>query len=120
MDITAKIVFIAIVVGLLTFFIWLTRTLAREQPLKIGPSPAVFVERDLARRRTAPKLGWNWWAFFLGPLWFLAEGLWVHALILTLLIGLSAGLLLPFTMLYSATKAAEILEDARLARHSFY
>ncbi len=120
MDITATIVFIAILIGLLVFFIWLTRTLAREQPLKVGPSPAVFVEQDLARRRTPPKLGWNWWAFFLGPLWFLAEGLWVHALILTLLIGLTAGLLLPFVMVYSALKADELLEDARLARHSFY
>jgi hypothetical protein len=120
MDITGTVVLILILVGLLTFFIWVTQALAHTQPLKIGPSPSVFVEQDLARRRTPPKLGWNWWAFFLGPLWFLAEGLWVQALILITLLGLSAGILLPFIMLYSGAKAAETLEDARLARHSFY
>ena len=113
-------VLILILVGLLTFFIWLLQALAHTQPLKVGPSPAIFVEHDLARRQTPPKLGWNWWAFFLGPIWFLAEGLWAYALILITLLGLSAGLLLPFVMLYSGAKAPEILEDMRLARHTFY
>jgi hypothetical protein len=120
MEITAWAVLILILVGLLAFFIWLTQALAHTQPLKVGSSPAVFVEHDLTRRRTPPKLGWNWWAFFLGPVWFLAEGLWVQALILITLLGLSAGMLLPFVMLYSGAKAAETLEDNRLARHSFY
>ncbi len=120
MDIAASVVFVLILVGLLAFFIWLTQVLTHSQPLKVGPSPAVFVERDLRRRSTPPKLGWNWWAFFLGPIWFLVEGLWVHAIILLILVGFSAGILLPFAMIYSGTKANETLEDSRLARHSFY
>jgi hypothetical protein len=117
---TARIVFVLILFGLLVLFMWLTRALAAYQPLKVGVSPPAFVERDLRSHRTPPKLGWNWWAFFLGPIWYIAEGLWVHAIILILLIGLSGGILLPFTMIYSGAKATETLEDSRLARHSFY
>jgi hypothetical protein len=120
MDITSAIVFVLIIIGLLTFFLWLTRTLPSSQPLKVGPPPPVYVERDLSHHVTPPKLGWNWWAFFLGPFWYLAEGLWAHAIILVLLVGLSAGILLPFVMLYAGAKANETLEDARLARHSVY
>lgn len=120
MGLTGGIVFILVLFGLLTFFVWLTRALPAHQPLKVGASPAVFVGRDLGHRATPPKLGWNWWAFFLGPIWFLAEGLWAHAIILILLIGLSGGILLPFAMLYSGAKANETLTDFRLARHSFY
>ncbi len=120
MDLTSLIVFVLIVIGLLTFFIWLTRTLPSYQPLKVGPPPPVYVERDLSHRITPPKLGWNWWAFFLGPIWYLAEGLWVYAIILVLLVGLSAGILLPFVMLYAGAKANETLADAHLARDSFY
>ena len=119
-DLTAGIVFVLIVIGLLTFFIWLTRTLPSYQPLKVGPPPPIFVERDLSGRITPPKLGWNWWAFFLGPIWYLAEGLWVYAIILVLLVGLSGGILLPFAMIYAGAKANEALADARLARHSVY
>jgi uncharacterized protein DUF2628 len=119
-DIISLIVFVLIVFGLLIFFIWLTRTLPAYQPLKVGPPPPVYVERDLSHHVTPPKLGWNWWAFFLGPIWFLAEGLWVHAIILVLLIGLSAGILLPFAMLYSGAKAEETRKDAKLARLSVY
>ncbi len=120
MELTGSIIFLCILFGLLVFFVWLTRALSAYQPLKIGPTPGVFVERDLRRSTTPPKLGWNWWAFFLGPVWFLAEGLWMHAIILILLIGLSGGILLPFTMLYSGAKANETLVDFRLARLSFY
>ncbi len=120
MDITSLTVFGIIVIGLVVFFIWLTRTLPAFQPLKVGPPPPVYVARDLSRHVTPPKLGWNWWAFFLGPIWFLAEGLWVHAIILTVLVGLSGGILLPFVMLYSGAKAEETRADARLARDSYY
>ena len=78
------------------------------------------VARDVLGHRTPPKLGWNWWAFFLGPIWFVAEGIWFHAIILILLIALSGGVLLPFAMVYSAVKSREILEDRRIARHTFY
>ena len=120
MDLTAKIVLVIMLFGLLVVFIWLTRTLPSYQPLKVGPPPPIFVERDLSGHITPPKLGWNWWAFFLGPIWYLAEGLWVHAIILTLLIGLSGGILWPFAAVYAAAKANETLVDFRLARHSFY
>jgi len=117
---TGGIVFLLVLFGLLVFFVWLTRALSAYQPLKVGPVPSVYVERDLHLYTTPPKLGWNWWAFFLGPIWFLAEGLWIYAIILTLLVGLSGGILLPFAMLYSGAKATEALVDFRLARHSFY
>lgn len=120
MPVTPFIVFLLILGGLLAFFIWLTRALSHTQPLKVGASPAIFVERDLRTRRTPPKLGWNWWAFFLGPVWYLSEGLWVYASILITLLWLSGGILLPFVMIYSGTKANETLEDFRLARHSIY
>lgn len=120
MPVTQSIVFLLILGGLLAFFIWLTRALRYTQPLKVGASPAIFVERDLRAHRTPPKLGWNWWAFFLGPIWYLAEGLWVYASILITLLWLSGGILLPFVMLYSGTKATETLADFRLARHSVY
>ncbi len=120
MELTATIVFVLILFGLLVFFVWLTRALTAYQPLRVGASPAVFVGRDLGRRQTPPKLGWNWWAFVLGPVWFVAEGLWVHGIILLTLVGLSGGILLPFVMLYSGAKANETLQDFRLAKHSFY
>jgi hypothetical protein len=119
-QLTSTIVLLLIIIGLLGFFVWLTQALTSYQPLKVGPSPAVAVARDLRHRRTPPKLGWNWWAFFLGPIWFLSEGLWVHAIILVTLIGLSGGILLPFTMVYSGAKANETLQDFRLARHGYY
>lgn len=120
MGLTGSIVLILIVLGVLVLFAWIARTVPAYQPVKIGPSPAPFVANDLERRVTPPKLGWNWWAFFLGPIWFLFEGFWVQAIILLLLIGLSGGILLPFVMVYSGAKANETLVDFRLARHSFY
>ncbi len=120
MGLTASIVFIIVLFGLLVFFIWVARTVPAHQPIRIGTSPAVAVARDLEGHVTPPKLGWNWWAFFLGPIWFLFEGLWVQAIILLSLIGLSGGILLPLVMIYSGAKAHETLVDFRLARHSFY
>lgn len=121
MDLTSAVVFLLILFGLLVLFIWLARSRPAYQPVRVGvTSPAEFVETDLSHHRTPPKLGWNWWAFGLGPIWFLAEGMWAYAIILALLIGLSAGILLPFTMLYAGAKANEALADFRLVRHNFY
>jgi len=118
---SAVAVFAIILFGLLVFFVWLTQALSHYQPLRVGTaSPAEFVAQDVPGHHTPPKLGWNWWAFFLGPVWFVAEGIWFHAIILMLLIGLSGGVLLPFAMVYSAMKSREVLEDRRLARHTFY
>jgi hypothetical protein len=120
MDITAKIVLIIILFGLLVVFIWYSRSRPAYAPVRVGVRPAEFVEDDLSHRRTPPKLGWNWWAFFLGPIWYLAEGLWVHAIILALLIGLTGGILWPFAAVYAGAKADETLADYRLARDTFY
>jgi Protein of unknown function (DUF2628) len=121
MDVTAKIVLVIMLFGLLVVFVWYARSRAAYAPVRVGPRPGQFVEEDLTHyRRTPPKLGWNWWAFFLGPIWYLAEGLWVHAIILTLLIGLSGGILWPFAAVYAGAKANETLYDFRLARDTFY
>ncbi len=120
MGLTGSIVFIIVLFGFFVFFVWVARTVPAHQPIKIGASPAVAVAHELDGHVTPPKLSWNWWAFFLGPIWFLFEGLWVFSIILLLLIGLSGGILLPFTMIYAGAKANEALVDFRLARHSFY
>jgi len=107
--------------GLLVLFIWLTQALTHYQAFKVGVvPPKEFVARDLAQHVNPPKIGWDWWAFFLGPIWFLAEGIWTHALILILLAVLSGGVLLPFVMVYSAAKGREVLEDRRIAKDSVY
>jgi Protein of unknown function (DUF2628) len=120
MGLTTAIVSLLILCGFFTVFVWLARTLHAYQPIKVGTVPAEFVEDDLRSRTTPGKLTWNWWAFFLGPVWFLAEGMWVHAIIMMILIGLSGGILLPFVMVYSGAKARETLADARLMRDTYY
>jgi len=76
MDLTGKVVLLIILFGLLVVFIWYSRSRPAYAPVRVGPSPAPFVEEDVAHLHTPPKLGWNWWAFALGPIWYLAEGLW--------------------------------------------
>jgi hypothetical protein len=120
MGITERIVLSIIAFGVIVGLIWLNRVLASYPYDPSLSSRAAQVERDLSRHSTPPKLGWNWGAFFLGPVWYFFHGLWVHAVILTILIVLSGGILLPFVMLYGGLKANETLEDARLARHSVY
>ena len=120
MGTTTTIVLILIMIGLLTLAIWLARALASYPRDPAAHGLGAVVERDLSDRVTPPKLGWNWGAFFLGPMWYLFEGLWVYTVILTCLLMLSGGILLPFVMVYSGLKANETLEDARLAHHSVY
>lgn len=67
-----------------------------------------------------PRLHINWWALFLGPFWYLAKGLWVHASILFTIVLLSGGILVPFVWLYAGLKAEEDLLDARIAQRSYY
>jgi len=120
MGITDRIVLLVIIFGLVVTLIWFQRALAGYPRDPAASTPAAAVERDLTHRATPPKLGWNWGAFFLGPVWYFVHGLWVHAIILTILIMLSGGILLPFVMIYAGMKANETLEDARLARHTVY
>ena len=117
---TTTIIMLLIIFGLLTLLIWLWHALRTYPRDEATHTPAAAVEHDLATHVTPGKLGWNWGAFFLGPIWFLLEGLWVYAIILTVLILLSGGILLPFVMLYSALKANETLADKRLAQHTVY
>lgn len=118
--ITERIVLVVIVFGLIVTLIWLKRALSAYPHDPALYAPGAMVERDLSHHATPPKLGWNWGAFFLGPVWYLGHNLWVHVVFLTILILLSGGILLPFVMLYSGLKANETLEDARLARHTVY
>ena len=120
MGITDRIVLGIIAFGAVVTLIWLKRALSSYAQDPALFAPPARVERDLSHRSTPPKLGWNWGAFFLGPVWYLTHGLWVYAVILTILIMLSGGILLPFVMLYGAFKANETLEDARLARYSLF
>jgi hypothetical protein len=120
MDVTAKIVLLIILFGLFVVFVWYARSRPAYAPVRVGSTPPPFVEEEVERRVTPPKLGWNWWAFFLCPIWYLAEGLWAHAIILTLLIGMSGGILWPFAAVYAGAKANETLVDFRLAQLSFY
>lgn len=120
MGITDRIVLIIIGFGLVVTAIWFWRALAGYPREPGASSPAAAVERDLTDRTTPAKVGWNWGAFFLGPLWYFGQGLWVYAIILVILIMLSGGILLPFVMLYSGAKANETLDDEHLARHSVY
>lgn len=120
MSITSQIVLSIIAFGVVVTLVWLKRALSSYPQDPTLSAPAARVERDLSHRSTPPKLGWNWGAFLLGPVWYVGHGLWVHAVFLTILLLLSGGILLPVVMLYGALKANETLEDARLARHSLF
>jgi len=74
----------------------------------------------LYHRPMPPRLGVNWPALVLGPIWYLVTGLWVHGFILLSIAFLSGGLLAPFVWLYAGLKADEDLLEARLMRRSFY
>ncbi|MDR7433530.1 MAG: DUF2628 domain-containing protein [Armatimonadota bacterium] len=96
---------------------------------KMRASIGGFLEKPLGPPMTAPpltqppappRLKWNWFAFLLGPLWYLFHGLWVHFILLAGMLVLSGGLLLPFIWLYCALKADEDLFEHRLTRFSAY
>src|SRR5437588_409281 len=120
MGTTTTIVLILIIIGLLALAVSLAQAVAAYPRVPAAHGPGAAVERDLGGRATPPKLGWNWGAFFLGPVWYLLQGLWTYTIIFTFMLMLSGGILLPFVMVYAGLKANETLEDARLARHSVY
>lgn len=83
----------------------------------VGPAPGT---PPVTQPPAPPRLKWNWFAFLLGPLWYLFHGLWVHFTLLAGMVVLSGGLLLPFIWLYCALKADEDLLEHRLTRFSVY
>lgn len=89
--------------------------LARDVALPARGDPP-----DLYYRPAPPQLRWNWTALILGPVWYLIQGLWVHAVILITLAFVSGGLLAPLVWLYAALKADEDLLEFRIARRNVY
>jgi len=79
------------------------------------PDPADLYYRPYPRR-----LSLNVPALILGPLWYLAVGLWVHASIMLSMIFLTGGLLAPLIWLYCGLKANEDLLEFRIARYNVY
>jgi hypothetical protein len=79
------------------------------------PAPGALYEKPYPRR-----LSWNIAALILGPIWYLAVGLWAHASIMLSLVGLSGGVLAPVVWLYCGLKANEDLLEFRVARDSVY
>ena len=91
------------------------KVLSREITLPARADPA-----DLYFRPFPPKLGWNWAAAVLGPLWYFHQGLWVHGALLLGLAFATGGLLIPLVWLYAALKADEDLLEFTIARKSVY
>ncbi len=92
---------------------------------KILNTPVGFQRREepipkLYHRPMPRRLSWNWLAFILGPFWYVARGLWVHATIMFGLILLSGGVLVPFVWLYCALKATEDGLEFQIQERSFY
>ncbi|MDR7543932.1 MAG: hypothetical protein QN120_06765, partial [Armatimonadota bacterium] len=61
-----------------------------------------------------------WPALILGPVYYVLVGLWVHAAIMAILVGVSGGLLAPFVWLYCGLKANEDVLEFRVASRSVY
>ncbi|MGQ0548918.1 MAG: DUF2628 domain-containing protein [Armatimonadota bacterium] len=99
------------------FRAWMQRVL--DTPVGIEwprePEP-----EDLYYRPFPARLSLNVPALILGPVWYLAVGLWVHASIMLGMIFLSGGLLAPFVWLYCGLKANEDFHEFRIARHTVY
>ena len=60
------------------------------------------------------KGGWHWPAFFLGPLWYLLNGMTKKGVWLSLLCVFSMFFALPFVMFYAGAKAKGDLYNFRL------
>ncbi len=84
-----------------------------EWPKEPGPE-------DLYYRPYPRRLSLNVPALILGPVWYMAVGLWVHATIMLSMVFLSGGLLAPFAWLYCGLKANEDFLEFRIARHNVY
>lgn len=98
----------------------LTGAIKRFLDLPIGIERSEKPLETLYHRQMPPRLGVNWLALILGPLWYFLVGMWVHGSILISIAFLSGGLLAPFVWLYAGLKANEDLLDHRLARRSVY
>jgi hypothetical protein len=96
------------------------RGVRRVLDIEIGSSRKEDPLATLYHRPLPPRLSFNWWALALGPVWYLVQGLWVHASILFAIVFLSGGTLFPFVWLYAGLKADEDLLEVRIAQKSFY
>jgi hypothetical protein len=98
-------------------FTWLRRVL--EYPVGL-PALSREAPADLYYRPYPPRLSLNWLALILGPVYYVLVGLWVHAAIMAILVGVSGGLLAPFVWLYCGLKANEDVLEFRVASKSVY
>ena len=98
-------------------FAGVRRLLDTPVSTSLGPDaePETPYYREYPRR-----LSLNVPALILGPIWYLAAGLWVHGTMLIAIAGLSGGLLAPIVWLYCGLKANEDLLEFRVARDSLY
>jgi hypothetical protein len=65
-------------------------------------------------------MGWSWVCFFLGPIWYLKEGLTRKGLILIALVLVTAGLGLPAICFYCGFRGKRDLYEKELRRRSVY
>jgi len=98
----------------------ISRGVRRILDVKVGFKVKEDPMKTLYHQPLPPRLKINWWGLVLGPFWYLAKGLWVHASILLTIVFLSGGILLPFVWLYAGLKADEDLLDARIMWKSYY
>jgi hypothetical protein len=123
--VTFRIVFLASL-ALLAVILWIAysrrrlaaairRALSREIAIPARADPPNLYERPFPR-----KLGWNWAALILGPIWYFLQGLWVHGVVLASLVFLSGGLLAPLVWRYAGLKADEDLLEFRIAGKGVY
>ncbi len=60
------------------------------------------------------KHGWNWFALFIGPFWYIFNGLLKKGIILLVIVIISIGLAAPFVWIYCAVRANPDLYEKKL------
>jgi len=62
--------------------------------------------------------GWSWAAFFLGPIWYLSNGLVKKGFIMVLIVVISCFLAIPFILIYCGVKGKSDLYEMNLRTKS--